>query len=138
LDDDLVVSSFSYRARNADGDTVREHAVLMARSAWVAAGEPARMGIGLGQSVTPDPHLILDRPFLGIYAADQDVLGKLREHFGPSDEPWDPWAQWEYLSLDPPTGPGNLFTHYATMAEKYVRRAWEENIRVLDRVIGQA
>ena len=138
LDEDLMVSSFSYRSRNADGSRFRERAVLMARRTWAEPGEPPHTGIGLGQSATPDPHRTLDRPFLGIYAADQHILDKLREHFGPSDEPWDPWAQWEYLILDPPTGPVNLLAHYATAAETYVRRSWKENIQILDRVIGEA
>ena len=138
LDEDLIVSSFNLDARNAEGEPFPERVVLMARSAWVEPGMPPRVGIGLAQSVTPDPFWIADRPYLGICAADQDVLAKLREHFGPSDEPWDPWALWDYLSLDPPNGPGNLLTHYAAVAEKYVRRSWEDNIQVIDRIIGEA
>jgi hypothetical protein len=137
LEEDLVVSSFGYIARDGNGNTYPERAVLLARSRWAAPSGGARIGIGLGQSVDPDPHNIAHRPFWGIYAADDDVLVELREYCGPSDEPWYPWARWEYLSLDPPTEPGNLLTHYATMTAEHVRQSWEENIGVLDRVIGR-
>lgn len=136
LDKDLVVSSFDYIARDAHGATYPEHAVLMARSSWTTQNGDARLGIGLGQSVNPDPHDALRRPYWGIYAADQDVLYRLVESCGPSDAPWDPWAQWEYLNLDPPEGQRDLLTHYATMIAENARLSWEENIRVLDQAIG--
>jgi hypothetical protein len=138
LDEDLVISSLSYDARDANGGTHRERAVLMARSNWARQSEPARLGIGLGQSVQPDAHSSLHRPFWGIYAAEQDVFDRLREFCGPSDEPWQPWAQWEYLSLDPPDEQGDLLTHYAATIAEHVRRSWQENIHVLDQVIGRA
>lgn len=135
LDKDLVVSSFSYVARAANGSTYQERAVLLARSSWARQNGSTRLGIGLGQSVNPDPHLNERRPFWGIYAADQDVLDRLRESFGPNRDPWYPWAQWDYLSLDPPEGRRDLLTHYATTIAENVRLSWEENIRVLDQVI---
>jgi hypothetical protein len=113
LDRDLMVSSFNYTARGADGGEHPERAVLVARSAWGGQSGSTRLGIGLGQSVNPDPHSLLRRPFCGIYAADQDVLDRLREFCGPSREPWYPWAQWEYLNLDPPDEQRDLLTHYA-------------------------
>jgi hypothetical protein len=73
-----MVSSFGYIARNAHGATYLERAVLMARSSWARPNGPTRLGIGLGQSASPDPHSSLHRPFWGIYAADQDILEKLR------------------------------------------------------------
>ena len=85
LDKDLVVSSFSYIAQDFNGAAYPERAVLMARSSWASQNEPARLGIGLGQSVDPDPHDDMRRPFWGIYAADQEVLDRLRESCGPSD-----------------------------------------------------
>jgi CAP12/Pycsar effector protein, TIR domain len=135
LDKDLVVSSFSYVAQDFNGAAYPERAVLMARSSWATQNEPARLGIGLGQSVDPDPYDNLRRPFWGIYAADQEVLGRLRESCGASDGFWDPWAQWEYLNLDPPDGRRDLLTHYASMIAENARLSWEENIRVLDQVI---
>jgi predicted nucleotide-binding protein with TIR-like domain len=138
LDKDLVVSSFDYTARDASGNEYRERAVLMARSSWVRQNGPTRLGIGLGQSVNPDPHNGLYRPFWGIYAADQDVLDRLREFCGPSDAPWHPWAQWEDLSLDPPDERRDLLTHYATAIAERARLCWEENIHVLDQVIDHA
>jgi hypothetical protein len=135
LDKDLVVSSFGYIALDAHGAKYPERAVLIARSSWARQNEPARLGIGLGQSVDPDPHDNLRRPFWGIYAADQDVLDRLRESCGPSDAPWHPWAEWEYLSLDPPEGRRDLLTHYATTIAESARLSWEENVRVLDQVI---
>jgi hypothetical protein len=138
LDKDLVVSSFGYTARDANGAEYRERAVLIARSSWAGQNEPSRLGIGLGQSVNPDPHNDFYRPFWGIYAADQDVLDRLRESCGPSSAPWDPWAQWEYLSLDPPDERKGLLTHYATAIAEHVRLSWKENIYALDQVIGHA
>src|SRR5262249_53571796 len=79
LDKDLVVSSFGYIAQNAHGATYPERAVLMSRSRWARQNGPSRLGIGLGQSVNPDPHSNLHRPFWGIYAADQDIFDRLRE-----------------------------------------------------------
>ena len=131
-----MVSSFGYKARDARDATHPERAVLIARSNWVKQDGAARLGVGLGQSVNPDPHETMCRPFWGIYAADQDVLDRLRESFGPSDTSWHPWAQWEYLNLDPPEGRRDLLTHYATTIAENARLSWEENIRVLDRVIG--
>jgi len=124
LDRDLVVSSFDYTARVGDGIEHPERAVLMARSAWGSQTGSTRLGIGLGQSVTPDPHSLLRRPFCGIYAADQDVLDRLREFCGPSTEPWYPWAQWEYLSLDPPDEQPDLLRHYAAAIAEHARLTW--------------
>ena len=135
LDKDLVVSSFDYIAQDANGATYPERAVLMARSSWRSQNGNARLGIGLGQSVKPDPHDNLRRPFWGIYAADQVVLDRLREACGPSDAPWQPWAQWEYLNLDPPEERGDLLAHYATTIAENARLSWEENIRVLDQAL---
>ena len=137
LDKDLVVSSFGYLAQDAHGATYPERAVLMARRSWATQNGP-RLGIGLGQSVTPDPHSKLHRPFWGIYAADQDILNRLRESCGPNNSPWHPWALWEYLSLDPPDEQRDLLAHYATAIAEHARLCWEENIYVLDRVIGHA
>ena len=136
LEKDIVVSSFGYIARDARGVTHPERAVLMARSSWVRQDGAARLGIGLGQAVNPDPHDGMRRPFWGIYAADQDVLDRLRESCGPSDAPWHPWAQWEYLNLDPPEGRRDLLAHYATTIAENACLSWEENIHVLDLVIG--
>jgi hypothetical protein len=138
LNDDLVVSSFDYIARNAKGVTSPERAVLMARRRWASQDGPTRLGIGLGQSVDPDPDDSWHRPFWGIYAADQDILDMLRKSFRPSPEPWHPWAQWEYLSLHPPDDRRNLLTHYATVIAEHVRLSWEENIGVLDQVIDDS
>ena len=138
LDRDLVVSSFDYIARSAKGIEYPERAVLMARRTWVRQGGPTRLGIGLGQSVNPDPHNLLHRPFCGIYAADQDFLDRLREFCGPSRDPWYPWAQWEYLNLEPPDEQRDLLTHYATAIADHTRLSWIENIRVLDRIMGRA
>jgi CAP12/Pycsar effector protein, TIR domain len=138
LDRDLVVCSFSYDARDANDNTHPELAVLMARSSWARQNGPTRLGIGLGQSVRPDPHDSMRRPFWGIYAADQEVLDRLREFCGRGEALWHPWAQWEYLSLDPPDERRDLLAHYATKIAEHVRLCWEENIRVLDRVIGHA
>jgi Predicted nucleotide-binding protein containing TIR-like domain len=137
LDGDLVVTSFDYIARSAKSIEYPERAVLMARSTWGGQGGPTRLGIGLGQSVNPDPHNLLHRPFCGIYAADQDVLDKLREFCGPSRELWDPWAKWDYLNLEPPDEQRDLLTHYAAAIAHRVRLLWIENIRVLDRIIGR-
>jgi Predicted nucleotide-binding protein containing TIR-like domain len=136
LDKDLVVSSFRYTATDARGTTHPERAVLMARSSWLRQDGAARLGIGLGLSVDPDPHADMRRPFWGIYAADQDSLDTLRESCGPSDAPWHPWAQWEYLSLDPPEGRKDLLAYYASTIAENARLSWEENIHILDRVIG--
>jgi hypothetical protein len=138
LDRDLVVSSFDYTARGADGGEHPERAVLIARSAWGRQTGSIRLGIGLGQSVTPDPHSLLRRPFCGIYAADQDILDRLRETCGPSREPWYPWAQWEYLSLDPPDEQPDLLRHYAAAIAEHARLTWAQNIRVLDRIMAQS
>lgn len=138
LDEDLVVSSFGYTARDANGAEYQERAVLIARSSWARQNEPTRLGIGLGQSVNPDPHNGLHQPFWGVYAADQDALNRLRESFGPSSAPWHPWAQWENLSLDPPDERRDLLTHYATAIAGHVRLCWKENIHALDQVIDQA
>lgn len=135
LDKDLVVSSFNYTARDARGAAHPERAVLVARSRWVRGNEPARLGIGLGQSVSPDPHNSLSRPFYGIFAADHDILDRMREYCGPSNGLWHPWAQWDYLSLDLPDERGDLLTHYASAVAEHVRLSWEENIRGLDEVI---
>jgi predicted nucleotide-binding protein len=137
LDKDLMVSSFGYIARDAGGAEYPERAVLMARRSWVGRKGPTRLGIGLGQSVNPDPHSELRRPFWGIYAADPEILDRLRESFGPSDALWHPWAQWEYLRLDPPDGRRDLLTHFATAVAEHARLSWEENIRILDRVIDR-
>jgi hypothetical protein len=136
LDTDLMVSSFGYIAQDSRGATYPERAVLMARSSWVGQDRTVRLGFGLGQSVDPDPYDDTRRPFWGIYAADQDVLDRLRESCGPSDTLWHPWAQWEYLSLDPPEGRRDLLAHYASTIVENARLSWNENIRVLDRVIG--
>lgn len=77
LDSDLEVFSFDYIAQDARGATYPERAVLMARNSWVRQDGAVRLGIGLGQSVDPDPHDAMRRPFWGIYAADQDVLDRL-------------------------------------------------------------
>ena len=138
LDGDLDVLSFPYSAQDADGTTYPERAVLLARSSWMGQDGPVRLGIGLGQSVSPDPGKILHRPFWGIYAADQEVLDRLRGFLRPSAAPWHPWAQWEYLSLDPPDERRDLLTHYASAIADHVRRSWKENIRVLDQVIDHA
>jgi hypothetical protein len=135
---DLVVSSFDYIARDGDGTEYPERAVLMARRRWTGQSGPTRLGIGLGQSVNPDPYASLHRPFWGIYAADQDVLDKLREFCRKSDEPWHPWAQWEYLNLDPPDERRDLLTHYAAAIAEHARLSWEENIRLLDQVMEHA
>jgi hypothetical protein len=138
LGKDLVVSSFSYIARGADDTAYPERAVLIARSGWAGPNGDAHLGIGLGQSVNPDPDSDLRRPFWGIYAADQNVLGRLRESCRPSGATWHPWTQWEYLSLEPPGERRDLLTHYATVLAEHARLCWEENIRILDHVIGEA
>lgn len=135
LANDLVVSSFGYTARDANGAEYRERAVLIARSSWTRQNGPSRLGIGLGQSVNPDPHDDFYRPFWGIYAADQDVRDRLRESCGPSSAPWEPWALWEYLSLDPPDERKGLLTYYANAIAEHVRLCWQENIYALDQVI---
>jgi hypothetical protein len=136
LGKDLVVSSFGYIARDAHGATYPERAVLMARRSWVNQNGATRFGIGFGQSVNPDPDKDLHRPFCGIYAAEQDVLDKLREFCRPSGAPWHPWAQWEYLNLDPPGERRDLLTHYASAIAEHARMSWEENIQVLDQLIS--
>ena len=138
FDGDLVVSSFDYIARDANGIEYPERAVLMARSNWVAPSGSTRLGIGLGQSINPHPHSSLYRPFCGIYAADQDVLDRLRAFCRPSEAPWYPWTQWEYLNLDPPDEQRDLLTHYAAAIAEHARLSWEENIRVLDRIMDNA
>jgi hypothetical protein len=129
-----MVSSFSYTARS-DGAEYPERAVLIARNSWTGPNGQARLGIGLGQSVNPDPDDSFRRPFWGIYAADQNVLDRQRESCRPRGTPWHPWAQWEYLSLDPPDERRDLLTHYAAALTEHARLSWEENIHLLDQAI---
>jgi CAP12/Pycsar effector protein, TIR domain len=136
LDNGLVVSSFSYTAQDARGDEYPERAVLLARSRWVRENGSARLGIGLGQSINPDPVSDLRRPFWGICAADENVFDRLHQFCRPNDVPWHPWAQWDYLNLDPPDQQRDLLTHYATVIAEHVSVSWKENIRVLDQIIG--
>ena len=138
LGEDLVVSSFGYNGRDAKDAEYPERAVLIARRSWTGPDGNARLGIGLGQSVNPDPDDSFRSPFWGIYAADQDVLDTLRESCGPSSAPWYPWAQWDYLSLDPPDEQTDLLKHYATALTEHARLAWAENNRILDQAIDKA
>lgn len=138
LDENLVVSSFDYEARSANGTPYPERAVLLARTRWMRDADHAQAGIGLGQSTSPDPDTDMQRPFWGIYAADQEVLVRLRESLRPSEAPWHPWAWWRYVDLEPPDNQSDLLTYYATAIAEHARLSWKKNISILDQALEEA
>jgi hypothetical protein len=129
FDDDLTVVAFKYTV--AGTTSTDENAVLLTRRSWVLPDGRARLGAGLGQSVTPDPDHKLKRPFWGIYAADKAVYSDRRTAWQPDSTQWDNWVCWKYLDLQPPDDPSDLLAHYAATVARHVQAAWEKNIRDL-------
>ncbi|GAA1918737.1 PD-(D/E)XK nuclease family protein [Streptantibioticus ferralitis] len=136
LGDDLVVSSFHYMApsQRKIGDEFEEQAVLLSRKRWLTNGK-ARLGIGLGQRVDVNPDRPYQRPWWGVYAADLDAVGRLRDTWKLNNKPWAGWVWWKYLDLEPPADRSDLLTHYARDVAQLVRVSWKQDVGVLNQVL---
>lgn len=135
LGPDLVVSEIEYTARGRDRKDYPERAVLLARKRWLRPDGTIRVGIGMAQSADyPDPHDGWHSPFCGIWASDHVVRARLHERWG-TEKPWEPWARWRYLDLEPPSDQtADLLEHYANEIIAQVRLDWRE-AGILDEVV---
>ncbi len=99
--------------------------MLLTRPHWLIPGAPPRLGVGLGQSVIPDPDDSRYMPFWGIYAADKSIYSSLRETLQSTTKRWADWVWWAYLDLRPPEDHGDLLAYYASAIATHAKATWE-------------